>query len=152
MGPNEPHAYISGDCVEAMALSDNVVRAGLTPKFRDVETLCTMLTYSYGRPQLLPPRQLDAYTLLYRPPPEFSEFEVEVCTLPADAAPHSLAVLGCASVLLFFKGATCTLTQDGGAPEAAPLGSVVFLAAGAAATVRPGPDGNVFFRAHINLG
>ena len=39
MGANEPHAYIYGDCVECMALSDNVVRAGLTPKFRDVSTL-----------------------------------------------------------------------------------------------------------------
>lgn len=42
---NEPHAYISGDCVECMAASDNVVRAGLTPKHRDVQTLCSMLTY-----------------------------------------------------------------------------------------------------------
>lgn len=42
---NEPHAYIAGDCAECMALSDNVVRAGLTPKFKDVDTLCEMLTY-----------------------------------------------------------------------------------------------------------
>lgn len=42
---NEPHAYISGDCTECMALSDNVVRAGLTPKFKDVDVLCNMLTY-----------------------------------------------------------------------------------------------------------
>ncbi len=48
MGPNEPHAYLSGDCVECMALSDNVVRAGLTPKFQDVETLCSMLHYRYS--------------------------------------------------------------------------------------------------------
>lgn len=47
IGANEPHAYISGDCVECMALSDNVVRAGLTPKFKDVETLCGMLNYRY---------------------------------------------------------------------------------------------------------
>ena len=45
IGPNEPHAYLSGDCIECMALSDNVVRAGLTPKFCDVETLCSMLHY-----------------------------------------------------------------------------------------------------------
>ena len=44
-GPNEPHAYLSGDCVECMANSDNVVRAGLTPKFKDVKTLCAMLNY-----------------------------------------------------------------------------------------------------------
>ncbi|CAN0881360.1 Mannose-6-phosphate isomerase 1 [Linum grandiflorum] len=42
---NEPHAYLCGDCIEVMATSDNVVRAGLTPKFRDVHTLCSMLTY-----------------------------------------------------------------------------------------------------------
>lgn len=28
-----------------MACSDNVVRAGLTPKFKDVDTLVSMLTY-----------------------------------------------------------------------------------------------------------
>jgi len=39
LAANEPHAYISGDCIECMATSDNVVRAGLTPKFKDVETL-----------------------------------------------------------------------------------------------------------------
>jgi mannose-6-phosphate isomerase len=45
LGANEPHAYLSGECVECMATSDNVVRAGLTPKFIDVPTLCSMLTY-----------------------------------------------------------------------------------------------------------
>lgn len=29
-----------------MACSDNTIRAGLTPKFRDVETLCDMLDYT----------------------------------------------------------------------------------------------------------
>jgi mannose-6-phosphate isomerase class I len=33
--PNIPHAYISGDCIECMANSDNVIRIGLTPKFVD---------------------------------------------------------------------------------------------------------------------
>jgi mannose-6-phosphate isomerase len=42
------HAYVSGDIVECMAASDNVVRAGFTPKFKDVKTLTSMLTYSYA--------------------------------------------------------------------------------------------------------
>ncbi|KAK0721169.1 mannose-6-phosphate isomerase [Lasiosphaeris hirsuta] len=42
------HAYVSGDIVECMASSDNVVRAGLTPKFKDVDTLVNMLTYNYA--------------------------------------------------------------------------------------------------------
>lgn len=45
LGANEPHAYIAGDCVETMATSDNTVRAGLTPKHRDLSTLISMLTY-----------------------------------------------------------------------------------------------------------
>lgn len=45
MAANEPHAYLSGDILECMACSDNVVRVGLTPKFRDVPTLVEMLTY-----------------------------------------------------------------------------------------------------------
>ena len=42
------HAYLSGDIIECMAASDNVVRAGLTPKFKDVTTLVDMLTYNYA--------------------------------------------------------------------------------------------------------
>jgi len=53
LGPNEPHAYVSGDMMECMAASDNTVRAGLTSKFRDVDTLCSMLTYATGRPKFV---------------------------------------------------------------------------------------------------
>lgn len=42
------HAYLSGDIIECMAASDNVVRAGFTPKFKDIDTLVSMLTYSYA--------------------------------------------------------------------------------------------------------
>ncbi|GFS36868.1 mannose-6-phosphate isomerase, type I [Actinidia rufa] len=45
LGANELHAYLQGECIECMATSDNVVRAGLTPKERDVQILCSMLTY-----------------------------------------------------------------------------------------------------------
>lgn len=34
-----PHCYLEGECFEAMVCSDNVVRAGLTPKPKDVRTL-----------------------------------------------------------------------------------------------------------------
>lgn len=42
---NKLHAYLKGECIECMACSDNVVRAGLTTKYRDVETLLSMLDY-----------------------------------------------------------------------------------------------------------
>lgn len=47
ISPDEPHAYIAGDLVEAMVASDNVVRGGLTPKFKDTKTLCEMLIYEF---------------------------------------------------------------------------------------------------------
>lgn len=55
IGPNIPHAYLDGDLVECMACSDNVVRAGLTPKHKDVETLLEMMDYSVGMPSLVTP-------------------------------------------------------------------------------------------------
>jgi mannose-6-phosphate isomerase len=47
ISPDEPHAYISGDLMEAMVASDNVVRGGLTPKFKDTKTLVEMLKYEF---------------------------------------------------------------------------------------------------------
>ena len=52
MAANEPHAYVAGEIIECMACSDNVVRAGLTPKFKDVDNLVSMLTYSMGGPTI----------------------------------------------------------------------------------------------------
>ena len=42
------HAYLSGDIIECMASSDNVVRAGFTPKFKDIDNLVSMLTYNFA--------------------------------------------------------------------------------------------------------
>ena len=39
-----PHAYLEGNIIECMANSDNVVRAGLTPKYKDIDTLIRMLS------------------------------------------------------------------------------------------------------------
>ncbi|KAF9241651.1 RmlC-like cupin domain-containing protein [Melanogaster broomeanus] len=45
LGAGEPHAYVSGDIMECMANSDNVIRAGLTPKPKDLPNLLSGLTY-----------------------------------------------------------------------------------------------------------
>lgn len=74
LAQNEPHAYLFGDCVECMATSDNVVRAGLTPKFKDVDTLVSMLTYKCGLPKIYSGDD-NAQHVTYAPPVE--EFMVE---------------------------------------------------------------------------
>jgi len=48
-----PHAYLRGNIIECMANSDNVVRAGLTPKYKDVKTLSKILDYSTEKPEVL---------------------------------------------------------------------------------------------------
>lgn len=40
-----PHAYIKGNIIECMANSDNVIRAGFTPKFKDILSLIEMVRY-----------------------------------------------------------------------------------------------------------
>lgn len=95
---NEPHAYVSGELVECMAASDNVVRAGLTPKLRDTEVLCSSLTYDQGIPQILEGDVVDEHVKVYRPP--FDEFEVlsinisegTSATLPVNQGPILLLV------------------------------------------------------------
>lgn len=77
---NEPHAYVSGELVECMAASDNVIRAGLTPKLRDTEVLCSSLTYTQGLPQVLEGDSIDTYVKSYSPP--FDEFEVQAINVP----------------------------------------------------------------------
>ncbi|KAJ1853636.1 Mannose-6-phosphate isomerase [Coemansia sp. RSA 2703] len=88
MGPNDPHAYISGDCIECMATSDNVVRAGLTPKLRDVPVLVDMLTYEFGSPdaKLLKPVRLAGaeHSVVYDPP--IDEFSVIKTALSGGAS------------------------------------------------------------------
>ena len=58
MNADEPHAYIKGDCIECMANSDNVVRLGLTPKFRDTDTLLSMLEFKSKKPSIVKPEKI----------------------------------------------------------------------------------------------
>lgn len=81
MAANEPHAYLKGQCVEIMACSDNVVRAGLTPKFKDVSTLVDMLTYNDGPPTIMNGDRIDEYATAYTPPVE--EFQLTKIVVPA---------------------------------------------------------------------
>jgi len=81
MAANEPHAYVAGEIIECMACSDNVVRAGLTPKFKDVKNLVDMLTYSMGGPSIDAggPCMEDPRITRYTPPvPEFEVMMVLV--------------------------------------------------------------------------
>lgn len=66
-----------------MATSDNVIRAGLTPKLRDVPNLVAGLTYAAAEPSkhMIQPATFRStqHTALYDPPiPEFSVLRVDL--------------------------------------------------------------------------
>lgn len=109
IGPNVPHAYLEGDLVECMACSDNVVRAGLTPKFKDVATLLEMLDYASEQLPLFEPRQQDSGFFALDLP--IREFSLEI-------APHgSGTVTLCAgqrAEVLFCLGREAVLRTDDG--------------------------------------
>jgi len=105
LAANEPHAYIAGDCVECMATSDNVIRAGLTPKFKDVKVLCSSLTYNDGPPHVVAPEPIADSVLRYvTPVPEFLVDRAlvppgEVATLPASPFVSIIVVLEGSGIL-----------------------------------------------------
>lgn len=82
MPQNTPHAYLSGDIVDCMACSDNVVRGGLTPKFKDIEVLCEMLRYEGEVPPSIVPSEKAPGVFLYAAP-ELEEFQVTHAHLKA---------------------------------------------------------------------
>ena len=96
---NEPHAYLSGNCVEVMATSDNVVRAGLTPKLRDTDVLCSMLTYKTGMPEILDGKQVTEHMKAYTPP--FDEFQINVLDLSSGQSAKVDQVNGPLLVLVY---------------------------------------------------
>lgn len=80
MGPNELHAYLAGDIIECMAASDNVVRAGLTPKFQDKEELLAMVDVTPAPTVIVTPEPIPGSKIssLYRTPaPEFQVIAVQ---------------------------------------------------------------------------
>ncbi len=69
-----PHAYIRGTGLEIMANSDNVLRAGLTPKHINVDELlsCTRCEAKPADEILLAPRQADGVQHYEVPVPDFT--------------------------------------------------------------------------------
>ncbi|RKT16787.1 mannose-6-phosphate isomerase type 1 [Streptomyces sp. 1114.5] len=55
LGAGVPHAYLSGVCVELQANSDNVLRAGLTPKHIDLPELLKVVVFEAGAPEPVAP-------------------------------------------------------------------------------------------------
>lgn len=160
------HAYLSGDIIECMASSDNVVRAGFTPKFKDVDTLTDMLTYSYApiseqkmEPKDYPHVKLNAPayssnsgSLLYNPP--IPEFAVVRTALNRTGAKATFDPIDGPSIILCTKG-TGTISV-GPKEEKIEEGYVFFVGATAEVVIKSDTDaedgeGLVTFKAFCEL-
>ncbi len=106
VSPGTLHSYVRGLAVEVMATSDNVVRAGLTSKHTDVDTLVDVVDTSVGPQQTQRPAAI-AGVREYRVPVE--EFEVRHLnvegTLCAEVGP---TILLCTSGSVTAKDLTMT--------------------------------------------
>lgn len=92
-----PHAYLKGVALEVMANSDNVLRAGLTPKFIDVPELLANLQF---RPQpasgLLTQQEQRGNELFFPIPVEDFAFSLhDLTTAPQALAQQSAAIVFC---------------------------------------------------------
>ncbi|CAB0033180.1 unnamed protein product [Trichogramma brassicae] len=134
---NEVHAYLSGDCVECMACSDNVVRAGLTPKLIDVETLVDVASFASAPAdaKTFQPRaeedDADEYSQVWRP--DEPDFALAKISLPYNLE-YSTRPRSSASILLVAQG--CLEARVDGRDRFVSRGTSIFLAAGEVLTVK----------------
>jgi len=115
MNPHEPHSYIKGEILEVMALSDNVVRLGLTPKFKDYETLVQMLTWDMGKKELVKPQDHPQNGVHFRTyqPEGYDEFECVVIDGKLEDGKSGSFTTGFHAILANFGGDVKFTISDG---------------------------------------
>lgn len=129
LGANEIHAYLDGDCVECMACSDNVIRAGLTPKYKDVDQLLESVIFESRHPErkTFIPYHVDDQVEVYIPPvPDFAVIHVNIHHALES---YKLQIQAFGSILIVLKG-TRTLrlkSQQGPKEIVLTRGSIVYI-------------------------
>lgn len=131
------HAYLHGVAVEIMASSDNVLRAGLTPKHVDVPELLRNVDYVAAPPIRIAPETFHGATKVFYAPVD--DFELSVTDL-ADDDEHPLPG----------RGPRVLLCLDGGIEVATSQNGALTLTRGQAAFV-PAADGRLTVRGRGRL-
>ena len=162
LGAGEPHAYVAGgkaygdyfyiislilvlDIVETMATSDNVLRAGLTPKTRDVPNLVSSLTYHASPPSAhivtaAPFSRGSDLTKLYNPPiPEFAVLMTHI----SGGGKETHDSLEGPSILIVTEGKG-RVAWPAGEPLGVMEGSVLFVGANTQVTFDASEEMTVF--------
>jgi mannose-6-phosphate isomerase len=119
-----PHAYLSGWGIELMANSDNVLRAGLTPKHVDVPELLRILDFRCGPPPAIKPRVEGPRSVFTAPSEHFRLVRLEV---GPDDGPVDLGIDG-PRIVLVVRG-DAQLRSEGGRTLALAQGRAVWAPA-----------------------
>ncbi len=118
------HAYLHGLGVEIMACSDNVLRAGLTPKHVDVDELLRNVDYVAAPPIRIAPETFHGATKVYYAPVD--DFELSVTEISDDVA-HPLPGRG--PRILLCLGGDLAVSSDSGEVLEIGRGQAVFVPA-----------------------
>jgi len=139
-----------------MANSDNVIRAGLTPKLRDVPNLLSGLTYLASPPDkhTVDTRPFDdagSVSVLYDPPiPEFSVVQVKLSSgkeekhRPVDGPSVAIVTEGAGRVRWRVGGVVETLEVQ--------MGDVFFVGAGTEVDLVAAAEEWTVYRAFVEVG
>jgi len=137
IGAGVLHAYLSGQAVEIMASSDNVLRGGLTPKHVDVDELLRILRFDRDQPHPSSGTVLSSVARRY--PSPAAEFVLRRVT-PRPDAPFDGRPTSCETLIVVdgdvevITAATRIGLRRGGS-ALVPAGLAYRLAAAADATV-----------------
>ncbi|KAH8310801.1 hypothetical protein KR044_003076 [Drosophila immigrans] len=129
LGANEIHAYLDGECVECMACSDNVIRAGLTPKYKDVEQLISSVIFdgAAADAMLFMPYRIDDTVQVFVPPVD--DFAVMHVNIKSSVPAYKLAIQAYGSILLTLAGSRILKLKAGKDVKQITLsrGSIVYI-------------------------
>jgi mannose-6-phosphate isomerase len=129
-----------------MANSDNVIRAGLTPKPKDIPNLVSVLTYmaSDWDKHMVKPVDITPHTRKYDPPiPDFTVLQVN--TPKGETESHG-AIQG-PSIAIVTEGSG-RVSWSGGALDL-QAGSTIFVGAETKIDITAGDSNLVVYRAYV---
>ena len=97
------HSYLNGDLYETMTVSDNVIRAGMTPKFIDIPSICHAVDFKPQGPIFIKPSNDCSISSFVPPVHEFcikrvTAKEDETISFHVDSVATVLVENGCGKV------------------------------------------------------
>lgn len=119
------HAHLKGLCLEVMATSDNVLRAGLTTKHIDTAGLVACLASGMARVARVTPDFVDYDTEVFSP--SGGGFALAVTQISA-AAPEGVELVRSDGSVLICTGGDVIVTTDAGEKVALARGESLYLA------------------------